>query len=283
MQALSAFLGVGSSPTGDDAAEDAAEGSALHGDLLALVLEHADGYTLGRAMAVNKEWRDTSRIDYLWRRLVLERWQLGVRKHGKYKFGERSWKECWRVFHRRNRMPKIEGVSDREVAYASGREHRVACWMHVSHRPACKLTPFGELAAPHLCARLIVHNLRATPLTSNAAFGGQLTLKDGTRTSALPLEVQEGGEPQPRTLTLPPLSFAVAEVLFEMPKHMGYEPDALEACQLLQLSFRSNGVRQAPANPPPLRLVHPLSRSAACDGAASPQLGRFTLMVALPL
>lgn len=67
---------------------------ALHGDVLTLVLEHVDGFTLGRLMTVAKEWHEAGCSDYLWRNLVLGRWHIaGRKKNGKYKFGERSWRE----------------------------------------------------------------------------------------------------------------------------------------------------------------------------------------------
>ena len=165
-------------------AEEAAvntDSMALHGDVLTLVLEHLDGFEVGSVSSVAKEWRDSCHSDHLWRDLVLQRWKLGDRKRrGKYKFGERSWRECWRVFHRRNKLPVIDSVSDREVVYASGRAHRIACWLHIAHQPACKLAILGEPLAPHLCARLIVQNLRSSPIVSDTVFSLSLTLRDGT-------------------------------------------------------------------------------------------------------
>jgi hypothetical protein len=110
----------------------------IDADVLALILSHLDAHTLARIAAVSAAWNEASKLDYLWSWAARERWRL-PEKRGRYKFGERSWREVYRVFHRRVRMPRVAGIQQREVAYACGCAHRVSIWLVVNHQPACRL------------------------------------------------------------------------------------------------------------------------------------------------
>lgn len=46
-------------------------------------------------------------------------------------------------------------------------------------------------------------------------------------------------------IVVEPLQYTVTEIVCEMPPNMRYEPDALEACQLVQLSAYCHGVSLA--------------------------------------
>ena len=48
----------------------------LYGDILGTILSHADGYALGRVLAVCSEWRAQGTDDSLWRRMCFGRWNL---------------------------------------------------------------------------------------------------------------------------------------------------------------------------------------------------------------
>eukprot|EP00965_Chrysotila_dentata_P240283 6203621-Pleurochrysis_carterae.AAC.2 len=47
--------------------------------------------------------------------MVRARWRLRRRCTGKYKYGERTWREAYHVFHRMHRLPSLPGVSGKEV------------------------------------------------------------------------------------------------------------------------------------------------------------------------
>jgi|TARA_B100000524_G_scaffold329300_1_gene214485 hypothetical protein len=72
-------------------------------------------------------FRQIASRDELWGVAVSNRWNVTLR-NGKYKFGESNWKEVYKLFHRRRRLPTVDGFHTREVSYATGLDHRVACW-----------------------------------------------------------------------------------------------------------------------------------------------------------
>lgn len=112
---------------------------ALCGDLLALCLDAArDTRTLARAAAVCRSWCAVAVREDLWEQASRRRWRLQRRK-GKFKFGERSWRDVYVAFHRMGRMPSLEGVSARQVIYAQGSRSQVCGWLLVQHEPACRL------------------------------------------------------------------------------------------------------------------------------------------------
>lgn len=228
----------------------------LYGDILGTILSHADGYALGRVLAVCSEWRAQGTDDSLWRRMCFGRWNLVARSHGRYKYGERSWYEVYRIFHRRQRLPRLPSISDRDVVYASGRQHRLCCSLLVSHQPACRLArrPLKDGGlGPVLLGRLLLQNLRDTPVSIDAMQRGLvLTFRDGERTSGkLQLhnvggegaaDVSEWSQPgntagsaPPLGPLLAPLQTAVIDVEFPMRPSMAFEPDALEACYMLRV------------------------------------------------
>ena len=88
------------------------EGAAmLCADTLAKIFDHLSAFALVRMGAVCKAWRTVSLDDDLWGRAAQNRWKLPS-KSGRYKFGERSWREVYRVFHRRNRPPTFSGIGN---------------------------------------------------------------------------------------------------------------------------------------------------------------------------
>ena len=187
IRAALGWLGVGSQEQEQDKQWVDSQEQCLQGDILCQVLGQLDSFTLGRVLAVCKDWKAVGMEDALWRRLCYARWNLqAYRSHGRYKYGERTWYECCRVFHRRMRLPKLPSVSDREVVYALGRQHRIGCWMLVMHQPACRLLhrarDDGSLGSV-LLTRLVMQNLRECPLNISTQRGFTLTFRDGVRTS----------------------------------------------------------------------------------------------------
>lgn len=223
----------------DDAAPSA-DFSALCTDTIISCFSYLDAYQLGRVSQVCKAWREASYDEGLWAQLVRARWMLRHEKRGRYKYGERSWREVFRVFHRRMKPPQaIEGVAPREFVYAVGRVGRVACWVYVTHLPACRLgerrhpaaKPF-EPAQKVLLMRVVLQNLRAAPIivSTDPSKCLQLTLRDGTVSCPLP-----GGDGLHDTRVLAPLSACVlTDVALPVPSHMTNEPDVLEACHRLR-------------------------------------------------
>jgi hypothetical protein len=203
-------------------------------DTLIAVMSHLDAHSLARAACTCKLSRDIARTDHLWADLTRARWHLRERKTGKYKYGERSWREVFRVFNRRMRPPTISGISPREVAYASGRSGRVACWLFVTHLPACRLVQRHTHTV--LTARCVIQNLRDSPVVVDLdpAASLALVLRDGQISHpASPLPDEQGPH---GTRTLAPLEVVMlADVAFPVPSHMSFEPDVLEACHRLRL------------------------------------------------
>jgi hypothetical protein len=78
-------------------------------DALCCIFSHLDAFALGRVACVSTPWRAAAYQDHLWGGLVRARWKLRD-KTGRYKYGERSWREVYRVFNRRMRIPAIEDV-----------------------------------------------------------------------------------------------------------------------------------------------------------------------------
>ena len=103
-----------------EAEQPIAAASTLCADTLNAVFSHLDAHSLARVGATCRMWRDAARSDDLWADLVRRRWALSQRKKGRYKYGERSWREVFRVFNRRLRPPNHLSVSSREIAYATG-------------------------------------------------------------------------------------------------------------------------------------------------------------------
>lgn len=166
------------------------EGAAmLCADTLAQIFEHLSAFALVRMGAVCKAWRTVSLDDGLWGRAAQTRWQLPS-KSGRYKFGERSWREVYRVFHRRNRIPTCPGIGEREVIYAAGRRDGVAAWLLINHQPACRLSqqllPGAEGAVRHvLRCRVAVQNLREGPIDIDVASCLSITMRDSAVTRPL--------------------------------------------------------------------------------------------------
>ena len=97
-------------------------------DTLLQCLSHLDHYVdLAHCCCVSRMFRQIASRDELWGVAVSNRWNVTLR-NGKYKFGESNWKEVYKLFHRRRRLPTVDGFHTREVSYATGLHHRVACW-----------------------------------------------------------------------------------------------------------------------------------------------------------
>jgi len=244
----------------DDEGDDAeVRGIDLLGDdCLTLVLAQPQcGYSLARAQGVCRAWRRVASQEPLWENAVNTRWRLAVRgrtSSGKTTVdGERSWRELWRVFHRRNRMPRSRGLSFRAVSHAGGFANRVGAWVVVNHQPACRLIPALDGAgAARLSCKLLLQNLRAEVLVIRGGTAGlrlSLHLRDGRMlnveqvgwSEALPpADVVGGGAlvaPPPNLWVLQPLQVMVVEFFVHTPREMQFEPDALEACHLLTVTL----------------------------------------------
>lgn len=210
--------------------------SALCTDTIIAILSNLDAFQLGRISSVCKTWKEASRDDDLWSELVRARWKLREQKRGRYKYGERSWREVFRVFHRRMKPPQTDGIAPREFVYAAGSSGRIACWLYVTHLPACRL---GERVhkplAPSirvLVTRCVVQNLRDGPIMLSAPSNClQLTMRDGTVSQPMASNPPDG-----KTRVLAPLEVCLlADVAFPVHSNMVFEPDVLEACHRLRL------------------------------------------------
>jgi len=160
----------------------------LCADSLALCLMAAvaeDQWTLYSASLVCRLWRQVARREELWEAMVRARWRLRRRCTGKYKYGERTWREAYHVFHRMHRLPSLPGVSGKEVVYAQGFSQRVSCWLLVQHQPACRLADKGSDGRKVLLAKLIIQNLRAEPIFLGLRIAGCLSLflRDGSQSN----------------------------------------------------------------------------------------------------
>ena len=233
--------------------------STLCSDTLISILSHLDAYALARLSSVCTLWRDAATSEVLWASHVRTRWQIDRKFGTRYKFGERTWREVFRVFHRRQRPPSIDGVGPREVAYATGRHGRVACWLYVTHLPACRLGQRASWLSPHepvkvLQTRVVVQNLRDAPIalaTNNPSACLALAMRDGEVAHPMPASAFDGSPTTTsKSLTsatatpegaaglhvLPPLGACLLhDVAFPVPRHMQFEPDVLEAAHKLRL------------------------------------------------
>ena len=219
----------------DGAADADASPFTLCADTLIQCLAHLDAHALARVASVSRMWRDAAKDDGLWADLVRARWMLQDRK-GRYKYGERTWREVFRVFYRRHRPPAIAGVSQRETPYAVGQRGRVGCWLYVTHQPACRLITrctAGGREHRVLVVRVVVQNFREGPLLlpADPSMCLMLTLRDGSVSKPLSLGM---GVHEPTTLR-PLESTILGDVAFPMPPTMAFEPDVLEAAHRLQL------------------------------------------------
>jgi len=152
----------------------------LDGDSLAAILSSLDAFSLAMALGVSQLWRATASNEDLWAAACRARWQLPAPRDGRMpgrpphemvgcsSTGQprrcKSWPEAYRVFHRLKRPPLLH---DR-VAYATGMQDFVGCWLLVAHQPACKLSLAlhgGEHAHKVLRARVLVQNLREDPVS----------------------------------------------------------------------------------------------------------------------
>ena len=227
-------------------------------DTLAMILSHLDAYALCRVSTVSTTWRQVCKGDDLWGVLARARWNLADRGNKRYKYGERSWREVYRVFHRRNRIPITAGVGQREVVYASGREQRVCCWLLVNHRPACRLAARDD-GTSSLDCRIVVQNLRASAIQIDAASGIEIVWRNGGVSRGMITESAHEGlskllttdEVVPRKgphaaggIVVAPLQTMVFSVSFPCPPPMRFEPDALEACHKLHC-----GIALPPTSP----------------------------------
>merc|ERR1711865_1010110 len=107
-----------------DAASGSTTAATLCSDALQACFSHlgSDAYALVRMALVCRSWREAVvEGDALWGNVVRERWKLLAMKNGRYKYGERSWREVFRVFLRRNRLPLCPSIGQHEAVYASGR------------------------------------------------------------------------------------------------------------------------------------------------------------------
>jgi len=213
-------------------------------DVVQIMFGQLDLWSLVNAAAVCSLWRSAASVDFLWGALARKRWNLPD-KRGRYKFGERSWSEVYRVFHRRLRMPLFAGVGEREVVYASGWSSRVGVWLLVNHGPACALAQrWGtDHACKLLSCRILVHNLRDTPITVDGQNGLMVAMRDGSISQpwldgALTPPWGDAADAADRqSLRLEPMQAGLlTDVQFRMPAHMRFEPDALEAAQTLHVS-----------------------------------------------
>lgn len=217
--------------------------SDLDTDALAHIFAHADAYDLASAAAVCTAWRDVCCADHLWESACLSRWRL-LPKTGRYKYGERLWREVYRVGHRRLRIPesKLSGIGPREVCYSRGRAHRVCAWLAVEHGPACRLADSSVIQGPFglvrqlrmLRTRVVVQNLRSRSIV----VGGRLLslhLRD-TSGGAVPV-CHASSRSSLDARVLEPLGCTSFDISFKMPSHMNFEPDALEAADTLRVRF----------------------------------------------
>ena len=216
---------------------------------------HLDAYALARLSSVCTLWRDAATSEVLWASHVRTRWQIDRKFGTRYKFGERTWREVFRVFHRRQRPPSIDGVGPREVAYATGRHGRVACWLYVTHLPACRLAqrpPGSRRTSRSRCSRRASwsRTLRDAPIalaTNNPSACLALAMRDGEVAHPMPASAFDGS---PTTTSkslssatatpegaaglhvLPPLGACLLhDVAFPVPRHMQFEPDARGGAQ----------------------------------------------------
>lgn len=233
----------------------------LCGDALQSIFLHLqDAYALASMALVCKAWREVvcdANGDLLWGEVVRTRWKLQEKKNRRYKYGERSWREVFRVFHRRNRLPNFPGISmQRDVIYAAGRQSRVACWLIVNHQPACRLAsrggdsgdggeseasvdsgaPVAAAAATRhggpwkvLQARVMVQNLRSSNILLAPDACLNLTLRDGVNSRPLPtmLASTDGGRDGSGETG--------AKVMGAPSSHVRLAP--LEVCMLSDVSF----------------------------------------------
>ena len=213
-----------------------------------------DGYQLAKMAQVCKSWREAATGDLLWEDAVRARWKLDANKKGKYKYGERSWREVFRVFHRRMRVPAYPGVSHaRDVIYSSGKQNRVCCWLAVTHQPACRLA--GREHWKVLQTRILIQNLRTSTVVVEPSECLSITFRDGTVSQPLD-SIQSSTDVDGASLggaiRLAPLEVALlTDVAFPVPSHMNYEPDVLEACHQLRLRASTPiGDRSAPLEVP---------------------------------
>uniref|UniRef100_A0A7S0J2P0 F-box domain-containing protein n=1 Tax=Calcidiscus leptoporus TaxID=127549 RepID=A0A7S0J2P0_9EUKA len=269
--------------------------SKLCPDILALCLSFAaaaDQYALNCARRVCVTWCAVATNEDLWCAAVHARWKLRARRSfGKYKYGERSWMDVYRAFHRINRLPSLSMISSREVVYAQGTAERVVCWLTVHHQPACRLADDAFSAYKHMYAKLVFQNLRAEPVAVCLRAPGclMLSLRDGgvstpkvvndaSLVDGGGLEALAGGackwrercaerleasaqELQRSACVLQPLQCAVADVQLQADQKMNFEPELLEACRRLhvQLLASSAGGSCAAADSARLRSWQPLT------------------------
>mmetsp|Transcript_8993 Transcript_8993/g.28813 ORF Transcript_8993/g.28813 Transcript_8993/m.28813 type:complete len:315 (-) Transcript_8993:442-1386(-) len=238
---------------------------SLGDDVLSLCLAQARcGWTLAAAMQVCHAWRTVAAGEELWENAVTTRWRLATRRRsrsGKYVHGERSWREVWRVFHRRRRRPCCAALSPRAVHHALGESGRLAAWLLINHQPACRLLPpLDGCTSPRLSCKLLLQNLR--PETLCLLGGGHmlLLLRDGR-----PLAVEQVGwcaavppaepgaadasaevgcgliSPPPLKYVLPPLHCMLMELRVHASGDMAFEPDLLEAAHALVVTLPPHG------------------------------------------
>jgi hypothetical protein len=265
-------MAAGAGATADSMHDGAAAGIDVLGeDCLTLILAQAHcGWTLARAQLVCSRWNAVATQEELWQNAVHGRWRMLERarsRAGKCAHGDRSWREIWRVFHRRRRMPHSAGISLRAVAHARGFSGRLGAWFLVNHQPACRLISARDGGGARLSCKLLLQNLRTEGICIRGGTAGlrvSLQLRDGRVlfveqvgwAEALPPSSCSQKDapssiisPPPLLWALPPSQCMVVELIVHTGAEMLFEPDVLEAChafvvtlpQTVQISCRFEG------------------------------------------
>lgn len=179
------------------------------------------------------------RNEKVWQNAATARWALKPKTStSRWIYGERTWREVYRVFHRRNRMPSVPSLSERALPLAHGASQRVHAWLVVTNQPACRLlAPSSTRPLPALPAKLVVQNISphgwAPRIDVAEALSGCVDLWDGRR---LGLRLAAGRKETSAATAhgnapLAPLECRTYEIEVDAPLHMSFEPELLEAAR----------------------------------------------------